>query len=92
MRTAVQYSINTYAVQLLDQVGIRTAFDFGRSLGLELVDTPGTNDLGLAPLSLGGLTHGATPVQMAAAYGAIGNGGVYVKPHFIEKLLTITAR
>ena len=87
MRTAVQYSINTYAVQLLDQVGIRTAFDFGRSLGLELVDTPGTNDLGLAPLSLGGLTHGATPVQMAAAYGAIGNGGVYVKPHFIEKIV-----
>jgi penicillin-binding protein 1A len=87
MRTAVQYSINTYAVQLLDQVGIRTSFDFARSLGLELVDTPGTNDLGLAPLSLGGLTHGATPVQMAGAYGAIGNGGVYVKPHFIERIV-----
>lgn len=87
MRTAVQYSINTYAVQLLDQVGIRTSFDFARSLGLELVDKPGTNDLALAPLSLGGLTHGATPVQMAAAYGAIGNGGTYVKPHFIERIV-----
>lgn len=87
MRTAVQWSINTYAVQLLDQVGIRTSFDFARSMGLELVDTPGTNDLGLAPLSLGGLTHGATPLQMAAAYGAIANGGVYVKPHFIERIV-----
>ncbi len=86
MRTAVQYSINTYAVQMLDQVGIRTSFDFGRSLGLELLDTPGTNDLGLAPLSLGGLTHGATPVQMAGAYGAIGNGGIYMKPHFIKRI------
>ncbi|HOB12371.1 MAG TPA: penicillin-binding protein 1A [Syntrophomonadaceae bacterium] len=87
MRTAVQYSINTYAVQMLDLIGIRTSFDFARSLGLELVDSPGTNDLGLAPLSLGGLTHGATPVQMAAAYGAIGNGGIYMKPHFIEKIV-----
>lgn len=87
MRTAVQWSINTYAVQLLDQLGVRTSFDFARSLGLELIDSPGTNDLGLAPLSLGGLTHGATPLQMAAAYGAIGNGGVYMKPHFIERIV-----
>lgn len=86
MRTAVQYSVNTYAVQLLDKIGIRTAFDFGRSMGLELVDSPGSNDLGLAPLSLGGLTKGATPVQMAAAYGAIGNGGVYIPPHFITRI------
>lgn len=87
MRTAVQYSINTYAVQLLDKIGIGNSFDFAKSLGLELVDSPGTNDLGLAPLSLGGLTKGATPVQMAAAYGAIGNGGIYVKPHFITKIV-----
>lgn len=86
MRTAVQYSVNTYAVQLLDQVGISNGFDFGRSMGLELVDSPGTNDLGLAPLALGGLTHGATPVQMAAAYGTIANGGIYMKPHFIRRI------
>jgi penicillin-binding protein 1A len=87
MRTAVRLSINTYAVQMLDQIGIRRSFDFAKSMGLELVDTPGTNDLGLAPLSLGGLTKGATPVQMAAAYAAIGNGGVYVQPHFIRKIV-----
>lgn len=87
MRTAVQYSINTYAVQLLDQVGVGTSFDFANGLGLELVDTPGTNDLSLAPLALGGLTKGVTPVQMAAAYGAIGNGGMYVEPHFITKII-----
>lgn len=87
MRTAVQYSVNTYAVQLLDKIGIGFSFDFGKTMGLELVDTPGTNDLGLAPLSLGGLTKGATPLQMAAAYGAIGNGGIYVKPHFITRIV-----
>lgn len=87
MRTAVQWSINTYAVQLLDKIGVRSGFNFAKAMGLELVDTPGTNDLGLAPLSLGGLTHGATPVQMAAAYGTLGNSGVYIKPHFITRIV-----
>ncbi|MEN6463469.1 MAG: PBP1A family penicillin-binding protein [Syntrophomonas sp.] len=87
MRTAVQYSINTYAVQMLDQIGIKSGYKFAQSLGLELVDTKGTNDLGLAPLSLGGLTKGATPLQMAAAYGAFGNSGVFVKPHFITRIV-----
>ncbi|MGI6469195.1 MAG: transglycosylase domain-containing protein [Syntrophomonadaceae bacterium] len=87
MRAAVKDSINTYAVQMLDKVGIRAAFDFGRSLGLPLLDTPGTNDLALAPLSLGGLTHGVTPVQMAAAYAAFANKGVYNDPHFIRRIV-----
>jgi len=87
MRTAVQFSINTYAVQMLDLIGIRYSFDFGRNMGLELVETPGTNDLGLAPLALGGLTRGVTPVQMAAAYGSIANGGTYMKPHFVTRIV-----
>ncbi len=87
MRAAVKDSINTYAVQMLDKVGIRAAFDFGRSLGLPLLDTPGTNDLALAPLSLGGLTQGVTPVQMASAYAAFANNGVYNDPHFIRRIV-----
>lgn len=86
MRTAVQYSINTYAVQMLDILGVRYGFDMGRSLGLPLVDSPGTNDLGLAPLALGGLTKGVTPVQMAAAYATFGNTGIYNQPHFITRI------
>jgi penicillin-binding protein 1A len=87
MRTAVKYSVNTYAVQLLDKVGIRNGYDYGLNLGLELIDKPGTNDLGLAPLALGGLTRGVTPVQMASAYGAIANGGLYQNPHFITRIV-----
>ena len=87
MRTAVQYSINTYAVQLLDEIGIKSGFKFAKSLGLQLIDQKGNNDLALAPLSLGGLTKGATPLQMASAYGAFGNSGIYVKPHFITKIV-----
>ena len=87
MRHAIQWSVNTYAVQLADKVGIRYAFDFSKSMGIEMVDTPGQNDLGLSPLALGSLTKGATPLQMAAAYGVFANGGVYVEPYFINKIV-----
>jgi penicillin-binding protein 1A len=87
MRLAIELSINTYAVQMLDLVGTRHGFDQGKALGLSLVDTPGSNDLNLASLALGGLTKGATPVQMAAGYSAFGNTGLYNKPHFINKIV-----
>jgi len=87
MRTAVQFSVNTIAVQTMDKVGVRNGFDMGNSLGLGLIDTPGTNDLNLAALALGGLTKGVTPVQMAAAYASLGNTGMYNKPHFISKIV-----
>ncbi|MGI6436165.1 MAG: transglycosylase domain-containing protein [Syntrophomonadaceae bacterium] len=87
MREGVKDSVNTYAVQTLDKVGIRASFDFGRSLGLPLLDSPGNNDLALAPLALGGLTKGVTPVQMAAAYAAYANSGVYNAPHFIRRIV-----
>jgi len=87
MRTAVQYSVNTFAVQTLDLVGVRHGFDMGKSLGLSLVDTPGTNDLNLAALALGGLTKGVTPVMMAGAYAGIANDGIFNRPHFITKIV-----
>jgi len=87
MRTALKHSVNTYAVQLLDKVGVRTAFETGQAMGLSLVDGPDENDLNLASLALGGLTKGVTPLQMAGAYCAFGNTGMYYKPHFIDKII-----
>ncbi|HHW61552.1 MAG TPA: PBP1A family penicillin-binding protein [Syntrophomonadaceae bacterium] len=86
MRTAIQWSSNTYAVQCLDTLGVRTGYDFGKALGLSLIDSPGKNDLSLAPLSLGGLTKGTNALQMASAYGAFGNGGYYIKPYLIKRI------
>lgn len=87
MHTAVKYSVNTYAVQLMDKVGVNAGFENGQSLGLSLVDSSGKNDLNLAALALGGLTKGVTPLQMAGAYSSFGNTGLYNKPHFIEKIV-----
>jgi penicillin-binding protein 1A len=87
MQTAVKYSVNTYAVQLMDKVGVQSGLETGKSLGLNLVDSSDKNDLNLAALALGGLTKGVTPLQMAGAYSAFGNTGLYNKPHFIEKIV-----
>ncbi|QGT99708.1 Multimodular transpeptidase-transglycosylase [Candidatus Syntrophocurvum alkaliphilum] len=88
LRTALQYSVNTVAVQIVDEIGIRNSFEFLSSLGFEgLLDTPGHNDLGLSPLGLGSLTKGATPLEMAAAYGTVANRGVYAEPHFITRII-----
>ncbi len=39
---------------------------------------------------IGGWSHGTTPLQMAAAYAAISNGGVYIQPHTIKKVVINT--
>ena len=38
-------------------------------------------------LVLGGVTDGVTNLELTAAFGAIGNGGVYREPVFITEIL-----
>jgi cell division protein FtsI (penicillin-binding protein 3) len=68
-------------------------FGFGRKTG---VDFPGeTRGIVLPVEKWSGSTIGnvpigqgiaVTPVQMAAAYGAIANGGVWVRPHLVKRI------
>jgi len=86
MRTAVQFSINTYAVQLLNQIGVNEGFNFAEKLGIStLVNSGPHNDRHLS-LALGGVTKGITPLEMAAAYGTFANQGVYIQPHTIREI------
>ncbi|NPV27867.1 MAG: penicillin-binding protein 1A [Firmicutes bacterium] len=88
MRTAVQYSINTYAVKLLNQIGVGEGVKFAEQLGItSLVKSGPKNDVNLASMALGGLTKGVTPLEMAGAYTAFANQGIYVKPFAITKIV-----
>ncbi|NUR77064.1 MAG: penicillin-binding protein 2, partial [Thermoleophilia bacterium] len=68
-------------------------FGFGSQTG---IDFPGETPGQLLPLdqwsgsTIGNVPIGqgiaVTPVQMAAAYAAIANGGVWVQPHLVEKI------
>ncbi len=76
LRTALTNSVNIVAVRLLmDTVGINNAIRFASVLGIDL--EPSAHG---ASMALGGLHHGVSPLQMAAAYGAFANQGIYTEP------------
>jgi len=84
MRVAVQWSINTYAVKLLHLIGVEYAFNFAKKLGITSLDPVRDKNLSLA---LGGITYGVSPLEMAGAYSAFANKGVYIAPHTVRKIV-----
>ena len=84
VRDGIRSSINTIAVQTLEKVGVTAAYNFAtQNLGLSLVP----EDMNVSPLGLGGLTYGLSTVEMAAAYSAFANNGVYNEPKTYVKVL-----
>ncbi len=87
LRYALEMSINTVAVKLLDKVGIDNVCNTIKNVGItSLVVSGAKNDKGLAPLALGALTKGVSLLQMASAYGVFANQGIYCEPYFITKI------
>ncbi|MBR5539778.1 MAG: penicillin-binding protein [Clostridia bacterium] len=87
---AVQTSMNTVAAQLVQQLTPQRSFSFlTGSLNLTSLvtsDSNGNTDIDYAPMALGGLTNGAYPREMAAAYQMFGNGGYYNEPYSFTKV------
>lgn len=83
---AVEQSLNTVAVKVLDMVTPETSFDFMQDkFHIKLIRslTRGDqkySDIGRAQLALGGLTEGVTTLDMAAAYAVFPNQGTYKTP------------
>jgi penicillin-binding protein 1A len=84
LRRALQGSFNVSAVKLMDLVGAETVIDFARRCGVRS-DLPPYPSLALGAADL-------VPLELAAAYAAVANGGIYVEPYFIEKVLTRDGR
>jgi len=82
LRRAVTGSLNVPAVSVLADVGLPNAVMFAQRMGISFEG----EKMGLA-LALGGFTHGVSPLEMAGAYAAIANGGVYIRPRCIVKVL-----
>ena len=86
LRTALTKSMNVPTVLVAQQVGVGKILETAKALGITTLVEDGTyTDANLA-MALGGLSRGVIPLEMAAAYGAIGNNGVYVKPIAILKI------
>jgi penicillin-binding protein 1A len=84
IRHAIESSQNIPMLKGIQAIGTEKALEFVKTLGFEHLDDQYDNSINL---SLGGLRYGATPLEMAAAYGAIANDGVYVKPTFYTKVV-----
>lgn len=86
-RWALQHSVNGATVQVADKVGMSKIIDLAEKMGISTLVKKGyPNDENLAS-SLGGLTHGVTPLDMASAYSVLANGGKRVTPVAITKIV-----
>ncbi len=75
---ALERSINTIPVYLVNKLGPQTCYDFlTQKLG---ITTLNENDIDLSPLGMGGTNGGITTIESAAAYAIFGNGGRYYEP------------
>ena len=96
LREILSFSSNVGSAQVALNVGSRHLyktlkdFGFGSKLGIALSgENPGIlkklpwRDLQLATIGFGH-SLSATPLQMAAAYSAIANGGLLMKPYFVS--------
>ncbi|WP_114638833.1 transglycosylase domain-containing protein [Desulfofalx alkaliphila] len=82
MRQAITVSANLAAVKALQEAGIGNATKFVSALGL----ADENNQLEGLSAALGGIRHGVTPLQLAAAYGAFANDGIYSEPVVIRRV------
>lgn len=78
VRQAVTKSINTVAAQIIDLISPSKAYNFlQEKYGISTL-VSGADD-SYAPMALGQLTNGATLIEMASAYTAFANEGVYTR-------------
>ncbi len=82
VRKAIERSSNIVNLKIISNVGVNKAIDYLHEFGLTTY-VKGEDGLSLA---IGGAVNGSSTLQMAAAYAALANKGVYIEPTFYTKL------
>lgn len=80
VRTALNRSYNIFAVSLYKN-NVTSCLAYMKSVGIDR-----TEETHLS-MALGGFTHGVSPMEMAAAYVPMANGGTYYEPITYTKLI-----
>ncbi|QQK79236.1 PBP1A family penicillin-binding protein [Salicibibacter cibi] len=81
MREALVRSLNIPAVKAMQEVGLENAQSFAESLGLTFENNIEES------YALGGFSDGVSSLDMAGAYAAFGNDGIYNEPHSVRKIV-----
>lgn len=83
IRYALDKSLNVPAVKSFNAVGADKVKEFALGLGMPIED----EDSLYESTAIGGVETGFSPLQMAGAYAAFGNGGTYNEPITVEKII-----
>lgn len=84
VRQAVETSQNIPFIKIMKELTPAKAIEYLEKMG---VTTLNHEKDGLSSMSIGGLTNGISPLEMAAAYATIANDGIYIEPTFYTKVL-----
>ena len=82
IRDAISSSSNVVALKTYQMTGEEQVFQYLQKFGITTLTEEDKNE----SLSIGGTYHGVTNLEMTAAYNAIANNGIYVKPFFYTKV------
>ena len=87
LRTGIVRSLNVPTIKLAREVGVDKIVSNAEKMGIStLVDSGAYSDVNLA-MSLGGLSKGVNPLEMASAYGVLATNGIYCKPIALLKIV-----
>ena len=89
---ALVKSVNTAYAQLAVQVGTERLVDVVGRLGIDVERALGPPTARGPAVALGGIARGVTPLEMAAAYGTLANGGEYRSPFLVKRVLDADGR
>ncbi len=85
IRKAIEISDNVVAAKcMMEAVDTEYSYSFLEKLGISTLTSKDKSSP--AALSLGGMTKGISPLELAAAYGTIANNGVYVEPKLYTRI------
>ena len=84
IRYFIKRSKNIPAVKIMKELTPKKSIEYLKKMGLESLDEQEDQ---VPALAIGGMTHGASPLEMASAYGTIANDGVYITPTFYTKVV-----
>lgn len=84
IRSCIRTSQNIPMVKVMMELTPKKSIEYLKKMGITTLDD--TKDANPA-LSIGGLSKGISPLEMAGAYASIANDGVYTKPIFFTKVV-----